>query len=293
MKAAFLLPTVQNGAKRILMGLVLAIAAMFPHHAAAADTATVPLGSDSGFAVLAGSAITVAGAVNSTMITGDIGTYPTTTYTGSENVVLTGSNRSLDTGVMVTAKDDLVTAYNNASRSYDFNYGGADYDLGSDVLTHGVYYGGSSFSLTGTLTLDAEGDPDAVWIFQAVSSLTTATGSSVVFEDGVGSPCNVFWRIGSSATLGSYSDFVGNILALTSITLDPYATVDGRVLAQNGAVELKGYNTITLEDCTANGGGDSMPDTGSTLLLLSSGLASLLAFRLNSRSKILTMICSK
>ena len=102
----------------------------------------------------------------------------------------------------------------------------------------------SSAQLTGTLTLDAQGNPNAVWVFQIGSTLTTASNSSVVVING-GSSCNVFWQVGSSATLGTDTAFAGNILALTSITLNTGASVSGRALARNGAVTM---DTNTISD---------------------------------------------
>nr|MDQ3371322.1 ice-binding family protein [Actinomycetota bacterium] len=104
-----------------------------------------------------------------------------------------------------------------------------------------------TFEITGALTLDAQGDPDAVFIFQTDSTLITASASRVVLINGA-QACNVFWQIGSSATLGTNSSFAGNILALTSITATTGATVDGRLLARNGAVTLDS-NTITASQC--------------------------------------------
>ena len=269
MKAIFLRRVVQNSANRILMGLVVS-ATIFLHHNALANTVTVDLGSDSSFAVLAGSGITVAGAVNTTTITRDIGTFPTTSITGLGNVVLNGANHAGD-AVTQQAKTDLVTAYKDAAgRSPDTTYAPV-FDLGGLTLMSGVYNDPTSFGITGTLTLDAQGNPNAVWIFQAGSTLTTASGSTVVVING-GDACNVFWQIGSSATLGTATTFLGNILALESITLTTGATVDGRVLAQNGAVTLDS-NTITKSDCM------SVPDSGSTSLMLSFGLVALVGFR--------------
>jgi Ice-binding-like len=118
------------------------------------------------------------------------------------------------------------------------------------ILTPGVYFFSSSAQLTGTLTLNDQGNPDAEFVFQIGSTLTTASGSSVVTINSGDSPgCNVFWQVGSSATLGTTTAFEGNILALTSITADTGATVlDGRLLARNGAVTLDS-NTITVPIC--------------------------------------------
>ena len=110
-----------------------------------------------------------------------------------------------------------------------------------------MYCFSSSAQLTGTLTLDAQGDPAAVFIFQVGSALTTASNSNVVVING-GSNCNTFWQIGSSAVLGTTTAFAGNILALTSISLDTNATINGRLLARNGAVTLQS-NTAAV--CSA------------------------------------------
>jgi hypothetical protein len=127
----------------------------------------------------------------------------------------------------------------------------------------GVYNDPSSFGLTGTLTLNAQGNPNAVFIIQAGSTLITASDSSVILINGARA-ANVYWVVGSSATLGTGTDFTGDILADQSITLDTGATEVGQLLAENGAVTLDG-NTITV------------PDSGSTLLLFGFGMMSLLA----------------
>jgi len=278
MKAISLLTAMQNGAKRIPIGLIAAAGFFFQHNATALPV-MVHLGSDSDFAVLAGSGITIAGAINSTTITGDIGTFPTTSITGLGNVVLNGVNHAGD-AVTQNAKNDLVAAYNDAAgRAADTTVAGG-FDLAGQTLFSGVYSDASSLFLSGTLTLNAQGNPDAVWVFQAGSTLITASNSTVDLINGA-QACHVFWQVGSSATLGTGTDFVGNILALSSITLNTGATVDGRVLAQNGAVTLDA-NTITRSVCSTGGsggtGGATVPDRGSTLLLLVSGLATLFLF---------------
>lgn len=125
------------------------------------------------------------------------------------------------------------------------------------TLTPGIYNSASSISLTGGITLDGEGDPDAVFVFQAGSTLITAPNSSVTLINGA-NVCNVFWQVGSSATLDTTTSFQGTILALESITLNNNATVEGRVLARNGAVTLDN-NTITRPECD-NGNGDGDGD---------------------------------
>jgi uncharacterized repeat protein (TIGR01451 family) len=201
----------------------------------------VNLGTAGNFAVLAGSGITNTGP---TTITGDVGTFPTTTETGFGSVTLIGTNHGGD-AVTQVAKTDLTTAYNDAAGRVPATT--VSGDLGGLTLVPGVYKSASSLGLTGTLTLDAQGDPNAVFIFQMGSTLTTASGSNVSLINGAQS-CNVFWQVGSSATLGTGSTFRGTILALTSITATTAATVDGRLLAMNGAVTLD-TNTITRATC--------------------------------------------
>lgn len=220
---------------------------------------TVNLGTAGGFAVLAGAGITIAGAVNSSTVTGDIGTFPTTSITGLGNLVLNGTNHAGD-AVTQGAKDDLVTAYNNAAGQTPSL---VPAELGGHTMTPGVYKNNAdldSLAITGTLTLDAQGDPNAVFIFQSGSTLTTAAGSQVVLINGA-QACHVFWQLGSSATLGTNSVFKGNILALTSATLTTGANVEGSVLARNGAVTLD-TNTIARATCAVVPSGSGVPRTG-------------------------------
>lgn len=213
-----------------------------------------------GFAVLSGAGITNTGA---TTITGDVGTHPTTTETGFGSVTITGTNHTGD-AVTQGAKTDLVKAYDNAAGQGPTTPVVAD--LGGQTLSPGVYNSGSSIGLTGTLTLDAAGDKNAVFIFQAGSTLTTAPSSRVSLINGA-QECNVFWQIGSSATLDTSTSFVGNIMALTTITLNSGATVVGRVLARNGAVTLD-TNTITKATCEAGTDGGPVRVFSATLLLI-------------------------
>jgi hypothetical protein len=277
--------TAIHGTKRILAGLTLAAAYSLQLNAMAQS---VPLGSDTNFAILAGAGITVAGAVNSSAITGNIGSYPTESVTGLGNVTLTGVNESASTDVMTSAKSDLTTAFNAAALApATVSYATAQ-DLGGLTLFPGVYNEPSSFGLTGILTLDANGVANPVWIFQSGSTLITATSSEVLLTDGA-QASDVFWEVGSSATLGSSSEFAGNVLASASITAGTGATVDGRLLAEVGAVTLDGSDTVTMPvAATGPGGGGTNPggggdgsaqDAGGTVLLFSIGLAALFAFR--------------
>jgi type VI secretion system secreted protein VgrG len=188
-------------------------------------------------------------------------------------------------GVALQAQNDLTTAYNQAAGlALTATLTGTD--LGGLTLTPGVYFFSSSAQLTGKLTLNGEGLADPVFVFQIGSTLTTAPGSSVVtINDGDSSTpgISVFWQVGSSATLGTGTAFEGNILALTSITADTGATVlDGRLLARKGAVTLDGNNIMAPPAEViggGGGGGGNVPDTGSTLLLLGFGVATLFAFK--------------
>ena len=224
----------------LLIGLLAALA--LGGSAGAAATA-VPLASAGSFAVLAGAGITNTGP---TTVTGDVGTFPTTSVVGAASMTVNGTNHAGD-GVTQQAKTDLVTAYNNAAGQGPTSPIAAD--LGGQTLTAGVYNSASSIGLTGALTLNAAGDPNAVFVFQAGSSLTTASASQVNLINGAQS-CNVFWVVGSSATLGTGSSFRGTIIALTSITVTTGVTVDGRVLARNGAVTLD-TDTIARSTCAA------------------------------------------
>jgi hypothetical protein len=214
----------------------------------------VPLKSASSFGVLAGSGVTVAGAVNSSTLNGDLGTFPTTTETGLGNLVLNGTNHAGDV-VTQGAKNDLVTAYNAAAGQIVTQT--IPTELGGTTLPPGVYNSAAgTFTITGTLTLDGQGNPNAVWIFQAASTLITAASSNVVLINGA-QACNCFWQVGSSATLGTSSNLLGNVLALTSITATTSATVTGRLLARNGAVTLD-TDTITVCSVTAPSGATAL-----------------------------------
>jgi len=196
----------------------------------AAD-APVNLGTAAGFAVLAGSTVTNTGP---TVVNGDLGLSPGTAVTGFPPGTVDGTVHAADAAA-AQAQADLTTAYNDAAgRTPTALVAG---DLGGMTLTPGVYRSSSSLGITGTLTLDGQGDPNAVFIIQMGSTLTTASGSVVRLINRA-QATNVFWQVGSSATLGTNSTFSGTILALTSITVTTGVKIFGRVLARNGAVTL-------------------------------------------------------
>jgi hypothetical protein len=206
---------------------------------------TVALGTVEDFAVLAATAVTSTGA---TVLDGDLGLSPNgaSSITGFPPGVVNGVTHAAD-GVALQAQNDLVGVYNNlAGRACATTIAG---DLGGQTLVPGVYCASSTVGLTGTLTLDAQGDPSASFIFQIGSTLTTASAAQVLMINGA-QDCNVFWQVGSSATLGTSTRLVGSIVALASATLNTGASVSGRVLARTGAVTLDGS---AVSVCTLQG----------------------------------------
>ncbi|HEY0259773.1 MAG TPA: ice-binding family protein [Lacisediminihabitans sp.] len=201
-----------------------------PASAAGSTQAAVGLGTADSYEVLAGSTVTNTGAT--TVENGDVGLSPGTAVTGfPPGVIANGVIHAADAQAQ-QAQADLTTAYNDAAgRSPDES---GIIDLAGRTLVPGVY-SGNALALNGTVTLD--GSASSVFIFQAASTLITASASTVAFTGGANS-CNVFWQVGSSATLGTGSTFAGTIMALTSITANTNATIDGRLLARNGAVTL-------------------------------------------------------
>lgn len=202
------------------------------------SAAPINLGVASSFAVLAGSAVTNIGPSH---ISGNVGVSPGVSVSGFAAGEVTNGAIHVNDALAVQAHSDLVKAYNTAAGEAAIVLSG---DLGGRTLPHGVYKFSSSAGLTGKLTLDAMGDPNAEFIFQIGSTLTTATSSSVVMIGG-GNPSHVFWQVGSSATLGTGTKFQGNILALASITVTTGTSIlDGSALAINGGVTLD-KNAIT------------------------------------------------
>lgn len=238
--------TVNPRLPRLLLAaaLGLAVTGVVGGNQAGAAPAPVGLGTATSFAVLAASTVTNTGP---TVISGDLGVSPGGAVTGFPPGTVSNGTIHAANAVAMQAQSDLTTAYNDAAgRTADVT---VTADLGGQVLGPGVYRGATTLGLTGTLTLDAQGDAGAVFIFQAGSTLTTASASSVVLVNGADA-CNVFWQIGESATLGTFSTFVGTIMAQASITATTGVTVTGRLLARAAAVTLDS-NTVTRPSCAA------------------------------------------
>ena len=254
----------QSLLRRSALFFALLVAAVFllSTFANNSEAATAPsLGTAASFAILAGSGISDDGTSN---VSGNVGLSPSTGaaitgltcdevggtiydtdggYTGGGGVGT--SCLTTDAGLLTTAKNDLTTAYNNAAGQTPTTIAT---ELAGSPITAGTYDSAAgTFGITGTLTLDGENDPNAVFIFQTGTTLITASDSNVSLINGA-QACNVFWQVGSAATLGTNSSLSGTILASQSISLSAGATVDGRLLASTGAVTLLG-NTITASTC--------------------------------------------
>lgn len=270
------LPNRGTAMKRvILVGLtasVLSISAV-PMQA---DTFTV-LGTADSFAVLGASTVTNTGP---TVLSGNLGLYPGTSITGFPPGTVVNGSTYINNGTAQTARADALTGYNTLAGMLPVTLDLTGQDLGSMTLGPGVYKFDSSAQLTGPLTLNFGGMNDQNIVFQIGSTLTTASASSVVVEN-QGTGDNVYWQVGSSATLGTTSAFQGDIIAYTSITLDHGANIGcGSALALNGAVTLD-TNNVTV----CSGGGSNVtpvslspvPEMGS-LWLLGSGMLVLAGF---------------
>jgi hypothetical protein len=257
---------------------------------AAVSPTTVPLGTAAPFALLSGSGITN---VPTSTIDGDVGTSPITgaAITGLTCAEVDGTIytiddagpgcRETDPGLLTTAKNALTAAYDNAAgRTPDTTYSDVDNQLGGEVLVAGIYRFGAATTANLIGNLELNGSSTDVWIFQATSTLVTANSSSITFSGGA-QACNVFWQVGSAATLGGDSSFAGTILAHDDISLGSDVTVDGRLLAggqanHDGAITLIA-DTITRSTCASGpaatatagpgptataGGPDATADTG-------------------------------
>lgn len=225
----------------ILSAVALASTGLMLSMAPTGQAATfVSLGTADGFAALAGSGMTRTGA---STISGDIGYFPTITLGGAGTITLTGTDQA-GNATTQGAKTDLTTAFNSVSGQALTTSTAA---IAGGTLTPGVYKSGSSLALSGNIILDAAGNANAVFIFSAASTIVTASSTNISIINS-GQACNVFYAAGSSATLGTSTRLVGNVLAAQSITDDGGAVVNGRLLARNGALTLNN-TTITKATC--------------------------------------------
>ena len=236
-------------AARLLWGIPIAAVAthllLAPVITSAAGP-TIRPGTTTTYGVLAGSTITNTGATTiSGTAGGDVGLFPGTAYTGSGSV--TGTNHINDSAASI-AQNDLVTAYDDLGVPAPTILSSPD--LAGRTLLAGTYAAtAGTLANSGNVILDAQGDPTAVFVFQAASTAITSVGSTMTLANGA-QACNVYWRVGSSATIGVNSTFIGHVYALTSITANTGASITGQLLARNGAVTLD-TNTITNNVCTA------------------------------------------
>lgn len=225
-------------------GLTLASFAI----AAPANAVTaVDLGTAETYVVLGGASVTNTGP---SILNGDLGVSPGTSISGFPPGIVVGGTTHAADAEALQAQSDLTIAYDTAAGQASDGAIPNGGELGGLTLVQGVYTAASSAGLTGTVTLDGQGDPAAVWVFQIGSTLITATGSAVDLINGA-QACNVFWQVGSSATLGTNTTFVGTIMALTSISLVTGTTVEGRALARNGSVTLDD-NVFRDASCAAD-----------------------------------------
>jgi hypothetical protein len=235
---------IRRGGFPVLVAVALVTAVVFAGGPADAAQPPVGLGTADNFAVLAGQGVTNTGP---TTINGDLGTWPNPAITdATAGMTINGATHAGD-AVAQQAQSDTTIAYNDAAGRTPVTTVATE--LGTTTKTAGVYDSADgTFGITGTLTLDAQGDPNAVFIFKASSTLITASSSNVALVNGA-TACNVFWQVGSSATLGTNSTFRGTLLALASITVTTGVTIDGRALARVGSVTLDS-DTITRSTCT-------------------------------------------
>jgi hypothetical protein len=243
---------VTSAVSALCLGGVLATASGGTAVADTTISGPINLGTAAPFGVLAASAVTNTGA---TTITGDVGISPLTSVVGFPPGMYTGS-LEVANGVSLQAQIDMKTAYDVAASLTPTTAGLADLtSLGS--LVPGVYSGGA-LSLNGPLTLAGTGSPNDVWVFQAASALLIDSAAQILYSGGASS-CNVFWQVGSSATINTGADFGGTVLADQSISVLTGASIEGRLLAHVAAVTLQTNDIVVPSGCAASGTVSSSP----------------------------------
>lgn len=240
--------TVMSG-RRLIAGATIALAlavalATSTGQRANAIALPVPLGTAGTFAVLGYSTVTNTGP---SVISGDIGVHPGSSVVGFPPGSQIAGATYVAEPVGLQARSDASTAFTTASLQPLPTTVGVE--LGGSTLTPDLYESGGVFEINGALTLDGLGDSAAVFVFRSLSTLITGSASSVVLINGA-NPCNVFWIVPSSATLGTGTSFVGTIIATTSIAANTGSSVEGRLLALNGAVTLNN-TSVTSTGCSA------------------------------------------
>lgn len=242
-------PQVRRHLRRVAVPALVAVAAILAVTTRPAEAGIVPtvtMGTTVNYSVLGATTVTN---TNASVLNGSVGLNPGSSIVGfPPGIVLPPATIEAASPVTLQAQNDLITAYTDAAgRAVEFTQ--TNPDLVGQTLIPGVYAATAKapLGLTGQLVLDGQNNPNAVFIFQTDSTLITSSGSSIALINGA-SECNVFWQVGSSATLGSGSVFVGNILALTSITVESAVVVHGRALARTGAVTLDN-DTFTQPSC--------------------------------------------
>ena len=232
-------------ASALFFGLSFVVAAA-PQNVAATGP-TINQGTTSTYGVLAASTVTNTGATTISGTAGsNIGLSPGTSYTNTGSVTIGSGATNITNSAASIAQSDLVTAYNDLSIPTAATL--TNLDLGGQTLTPGAYVSGSSLANSTNLTFDALGDSTAIFIIKAVSTVITSSASTMTLTNGA-QACNIYWQVGSSATLGTNSTFIGHVYALTSITATTGATIYGQLLARNAAVTLDN-NTIVNNACT-------------------------------------------
>jgi hypothetical protein len=232
--------------------LVLSLLAIGAYAQTDTDTVKINLGTADQFALLGGSSITNVSA--HTFIIGDVGSSPTPTVKGIKPAQVKGRLFLKSSPVTAGAQRGLTTAYNQAAGARCGTVLTGQ-DMGGMKLLPGVYCFATAAQLTGTLKLDAHGNPNSQWIFQIGTTLTTAKNSKVAVNlaGKGGRGCNVYWQVGSSATVGKGSIFVGKIMALTSVTLNG-GVLRGKALARNAAITISAQETVDGPRCVTAGG---------------------------------------